>query len=72
MSDEQQEMIEYTIQDVVCNIMEDNGATMQEAMNTFFRSKTFDNLCDVETKLYLDGSDYLYELLKLENSQPRG
>lgn len=59
-------MIEYTIQDVISYLMEDNGITMDQAMEQFYLSGTFEKLNDVETGLYLEGSAYVYEMLKRE------
>lgn len=67
MTNQQQEMIEYTTQEVIGYIIEDNGITMERAMELFFMSNTFENLSDVETGLYLEGSTYIYDLFKREN-----
>ena len=64
MTNQQQEMIEYTIQEVIGYLI--NGIPMEQAMEQFYISNTFDKLADVETGLYLDGSAYVYELLKRE------
>ncbi len=66
MSVQQQEMIEYTIQEVIGYLIEDNGITMDQAMEKFYLSDTFEKLNDVETGLYLEGSAYIYELYKRE------
>ena len=58
MTNQQQEVIGYLI--------EDNGITMEQALEKFYMSETFEKLSDVETGLYLDGSSYVYELLKRE------
>lgn len=60
-------MIEYTAQEVIGYLIEDNGITIDQAMKQFYMSDTFEKLSDVETGLYLDGSAYVYELLKREN-----
>ncbi len=67
MTNQQQEMIEYTAQEVIGYLIEDNGITIDQAMKQFYMSDTFEKLSDVETGLYLDGSAYVYELLKREN-----
>jgi hypothetical protein len=67
MTNQQQEMIEYTTQDVVRYLMEDNGTAMEQAMNQFYMSETFEKLSDIETGLYLEGAAYIYEMLKREN-----
>ncbi len=66
MTNGQQEMIEYTTQDIVEYIMEDDKLSMNEAMDGFYPSKTFSELSDVETGLYLQGSAYVYERYKAE------
>ena len=67
MTNQQQEMIEYTTQEVIGYLIEDNGITIDQAMKQFYMSDTFEKLSDVETGLYLDGSSYVYELLKRES-----
>lgn len=69
MTNQQQEMIEYTTQDVIRYLMEDNGITMEQAMEQFYMSNTFEKLSDIETGLYLEGSVYVYELLKREDQK---
>ena len=66
MTDQQQEMIEYTTQEVVGYLIEDNAITIEQAMEQIYLSDTFEKLSDVETGLYLEGSTYVYELLKRE------
>ena len=59
-------MIEYTTQEVVRYLIEDNGISMEQAMEQFYMSNVFEKLNDIETGLYLDGSAYIYEMLKRE------
>lgn len=66
MTEQQQEMIEYTIQEVVRYLVEDEEITMEQAMEQFYMSDTFEKLSDIETALYLEGSAYIYEMLKRE------
>lgn len=66
MTNQQQEMIEYTTQEVVRYLIEDNGISMEQAMEQFYMSEVFEKLYDIETGLYLDGSAYIYEMLKRE------
>ena len=70
MTNQQQEMIEYTIQEVVRYLIEDNALTMEQALNQFYVSRTFEKLNDIETGLYLEGSAYIYEMLKREFCSP--
>lgn len=41
MTDQQQEMIEYTIQEVIRYLIEDNGISMEQAMEKFYMSEVF-------------------------------
>lgn len=66
MTIQQQEMIEYTTQEVIRYLIEDNEITMEQAMERFYMSGVFEKLNDVETGLYLEGSAYIYEMLKRE------
>lgn len=66
MTNQQQEMIEYTTQEVIGYLIEDHAFSMERAMELFFMSGTFEKLSDVETGLYQEGSAYIYELLKRE------
>ena len=59
MSIKQKQLIEYAVQDLVAILVERRGMAIQEAMKTVYRSR----LQDVETGLYLEGSEYLYTLL---------
>ena len=59
-------LIEYIVSDIIGYIMEDNDIKMSDAMAILYGSTFFEKLCDVETGLYLDGSAYLYELLREE------
>lgn len=68
MTNQQKEMIEYTTQEVTQYLIEDEGMSMEEAMNQFYLSNTFEKLSDVETGLYLEGSAYIYEMLKREKT----
>lgn len=66
MTIQQQEMIEYTTQEVIRYLIEDDGCSLEEAMHNFYLSRTFEKLNDIETGLYLEGSGYIYGMLKRE------
>lgn len=66
MNEKQRQMAEYTIQDLIGFLMEDNGCSMEEAMRTVFSSRTLDKLLDPATGLYLDSEASVYERLKSE------
>lgn len=68
MSEKQQEMMEYTTQDMITYLMEDLNLPMEEAMDRVYGSSTFGKLHDPETGLYMEGSAYVYELLKAEQA----
>jgi len=59
-------LIEYIIRDIIGFIMVDSNIKLDEAMNDFYNSKTFEKLQDVETGLYLNGSAYIYEIFNEE------
>lgn len=69
MTAQQQEMIEYTIQEVVRYMIEDKGISMEKALEQFYLSEIFEKLTDIETGLYLEGSAYIYELMKRKTDQ---
>lgn len=71
MTNQQQEMIEYTTQEVIGYLIEEYGISMEQAMKKFYMSDTFEKLSDVETGLYLEGSAYVYEMLKREGEKDR-
>lgn len=45
---------------------------MEQAMERFYMSGVFDKLNDIETGLYLEGSAYIYEMLKREKEVSGG
>ena len=57
-------LIELITQEIIGFIMIDNNLDIDDAMNLFYNSVIFDNLLDIETGLYLEGSAYIYELMK--------
>lgn len=63
----QDQLMEFIVQDIVAYIMEDTGASLDDAMHQFYNSRTFEKLHDTETGLYLEGSAFVYELYKDEN-----
>ena len=66
MSEQQQEMLEYTTQDLIAFLMEDLDLSMEAAMDCVYSSDVFTKLSDPMTGLYLQGSAYVYDLLKQE------
>ena len=59
-------LVEYIVQEVVGFLMTDRSIEIDEAMNLFYNASAFEKLQDVETGLYLEGSAYVYDILKEE------
>lgn len=57
---------EMITQDVVAYLVEDRDLSIVDAMTAFYNSKVYALLQDDETELYLEGSAYIYDLLKNE------
>ena len=47
-------------------LVERESRSIQDAMGIVYHSRLYDKLQDVETGLYLEGSEYLYGLLSEE------
>ena len=61
-----EQLIEYMIQDIVDMFATDQNIEYDEAMNKFYNSKVFEKLQDIETGLYLESPEYVYDLFKDE------
>lgn len=59
-------LVEANTQDIIKYIMADTGATIQEAMRTFYVSEVYAKLENFDTGLYLESPSYIYELFKDE------
>jgi len=59
-------LMEAVTQELVAFLIEDNDMEIDAAMNLLYGSALFDKLQDPETGLYLEGSAYVYELLRDE------
>ena len=62
----QEQLIEYIVQDIVDIFSSDQDIEYDEAMNKFYNSKVFEKLQDKETGLYMESSEYVYDLFKDE------
>lgn len=62
----QDQLIEYIVQDIVDMLALDQNIEYDEAMNKFYNSEVFEKLQDKETGLYLESSEYVYDLFKDE------
>ncbi len=66
MSIKQKQLIEYATHDLVAMLVEREHRSIQDAMSIVYHSRLHAKLQDVETGLYLEGSEYLYGLLMEE------
>lgn len=62
----QEQLIEYIVQDIVDMLAIDQNIEYDDAMNKFYNSEVFEKLQDKETGLYLESSEYVYDLFKDE------
>ena len=69
MSIKQRQLVEYATQDLVSLLVECEGKSIKDAMDVVYHPRLHDKLQDVETGLYLEGSEYLYGLLTEERNQ---
>lgn len=61
-----EQLMEYITQDIVVLLMNDRQLDIDEAMSVFYKSNVFEKLHNEDTGLYLEGSLYVYDLLKNE------
>lgn len=66
MNKRMQYLVEGITKDVIAYLMEDEGYTLQQALNVFHNSETFVKLSNEESGLYIESSAYVYEILKAE------
>ena len=66
MNKKVQYLIEGTTKDIIVYLMEDNDTDIPTAITLFYNSETFEKLSDEDTGLYIEGSAYVYEILKSE------
>ena len=64
----QEQLIEYTIQDIVQFIVEDRKIDFDQAMHMFYDSHTFDKLQDLTTGLYTESPAYVYGIFQDEQN----
>ena len=60
------QLLEYIVQDIVDMFSSDKNIEYDEAMNKFYNSEVFEKLQDIETGLYMESSEYVYDLFKDE------
>lgn len=61
-----QNMKEEIVKDMIARLMEETGASMQEAFGKVYNSRLFEKLSDPNTGLFFQSSGYVYSFLKEE------
>lgn len=56
-------MVECTTRDVISLLMERNNMQMTEALDTVYNSRTYGNLLNENSGLYIQSPEYVYEEL---------
>ena len=59
-------LIEGVTQDIITLLVEEDGISIEDAMNILFNSEIFTKLTDKETGLYRESSAYIMDLLRDE------
>jgi hypothetical protein len=59
-------LIEGVTQDIIAFLVEEDGISIEEAMDILFNSELFAKLTDSETGLYRESSAYIMDLLRDE------
>lgn len=62
MSIEQKQLIEFAIQDLIAEIVRQDGLSPEVAMDKLYHSEFFVKLNDPATGLYLESGGYLYAM----------
>lgn len=65
-TEQQDFLIENIISENLIYLIEDNNISMDKAMDIFYSTEISAKLEDIETGYYLEGSAYIYELVKRE------
>ncbi|MCL2158142.1 MAG: hypothetical protein FWH48_01910 [Oscillospiraceae bacterium] len=68
MLDKKATLVEFITQDIIAKITKEKEVEIAQAMKDFYSSETFENLQDYETGLYLEGTDYIYDLFAEEGN----
>jgi len=54
-------MIESLTRDLVTRLMEDQGLSMRNALDKVYRSRTYSALSNIESGLYFQSANYVYD-----------
>jgi len=60
---EYQNMKDEIVKDMIARLMEERGLTLQDAFDTVYGSRLFEQLNDSKTGLYFQSSGYVYSYL---------
>lgn len=63
MTNEQTFIIDHLLGDLVQLIIHNRGVDMRQALDILYTSPLYDQINDIETGLYLQSADYIYELM---------
>ena len=63
---DRQFQIEHLTQELVAMLMEDHGMTMVQALDTVYRSHTYEKIEKASTGLFFQGAVYVMDMLKEE------
>lgn len=66
MTKEQKLLTELMVDDLARYLIEEQGLTVLEALDTVYNSQLYEKLMDFETGLYYQSPAYCYEYLKHE------
>lgn len=61
-----QNMKEEIVKDMISNLMEERGLSMQQAFDAVYTARLFEKLNNPKTGLFFQSSGYVYSLLKDE------
>ncbi|MBD5392070.1 hypothetical protein HDR65_00795 [bacterium] len=59
-------MVECTTRDVISLLMERNDMQMEDALDKVYNSRTYENLQNEKSGLYIQSPEYVYEELMHE------
>jgi hypothetical protein len=63
---DRQFQIEHLTQELVAMLMEDHGMTMEQALDTVYRSHTYEKIEKASTGLFFQGAVYVMDMLQEE------
>ena len=59
-------LVEGIIEDLVRDLSRDMDISIEKSLDIVYNSLVYAKLCDGDTNLYIEGSAYVYEILKNE------